>query len=163
MPKILRKVKKAFWIKHSFDWLESNSTQADSLNDLRTSDNTLSVWQVDDDKTNLERIIAALASNCDYISNFDYILLDMKEIERYGFSIENTEGNSSDDDLNDKYHIDIKELSARKIYELSELIYNSAEVCRLNKKKVAELIKESLNSKHIKKEKIKESIKEKLD
>jgi hypothetical protein len=74
MPLMLRKIRKARWYQHNqadFPWLLDEDIPADPLGDLVTNDNELSVWQINDDKSNLHRIAAALAANSDDISNLD--------------------------------------------------------------------------------------------
>jgi hypothetical protein len=78
MPLILRKIRKARWYQYDrsdFPWLLEEDIPADPLGDLATNDNELSVWQINDDKSNLPRVAAALAANCDDISNLDYALI----------------------------------------------------------------------------------------
>ena len=82
MSFILRKIRKGRW--HGSDvlkWLPANELPADSLVDLATKDNQLSIYIVEGDRSNLDRIIAALSANCDFISNFDYALLDKEVLD----------------------------------------------------------------------------------
>ena len=53
------------------DWLAGDEVQADALVDLSTKDNELSVWLIENDKSNLEHVVTALAANCNTISNLD--------------------------------------------------------------------------------------------
>ncbi len=78
MPSFLRKIRKTRWYRNpDFNlWLKENEIPADSLADLNTKDNKLSVWKVEDDESNLEDIIIALTTNGDYISDLSYALFD---------------------------------------------------------------------------------------
>ena len=49
---------------------------ADPLGDLVTKENRLSVWQIDDDRSNLGDVIAALAASRDFLDTFDYALFN---------------------------------------------------------------------------------------
>ena len=69
MSFFLRKIRKAKWYKDEKDtWLADGELQADSLVDLKTDDNALSVWYIEHDKSNLKRVIAALGANTKKIS-----------------------------------------------------------------------------------------------
>ena len=46
------------------------------LIDLVPDDNTLSIWYIEDDRSNLEQVAVAFASTRDSFSNFDYALVD---------------------------------------------------------------------------------------
>lgn len=58
----------------------------DMLADLRTTNNKLSVWQVDTD-TDVEKAIVALALSRDTVQKMCYIVLDDKELENIGITI----------------------------------------------------------------------------
>ena len=79
MPFVLRKIRKSKWWKHpGVPWLAHSDLQADALGDLQTSSNQLSVYHIEDDKSNLEQIVTALAASRDTIANLDYALLDLQ-------------------------------------------------------------------------------------
>ena len=144
MPFILRKIRKARWHGSDvLDWLLPNDVQADSLLDLSTKDNQLSVYIVDDDRFNLDRILAALAGNCDFISNIDYALIPAEVLTRIEIKTAETKGETSDEEVNIA-HKDLIELSAFQILELAKSISATGERARLTAKKVAELIERSI-------------------
>jgi hypothetical protein len=63
-------------------WLEHLSRQRAPDDDLKLDDDgNLSAWWIDDAETNLNRVIAALASARQHPAVFDYVLLDSKNIE----------------------------------------------------------------------------------
>jgi hypothetical protein len=81
VPFVLRKIRKAKWYKHQkVAWLKAGELQADAIGDLYTENNALSMWLVTDDKSNLQRVAAALAANCEYLGNLDYALLKVELI-----------------------------------------------------------------------------------
>ncbi len=83
MGLVLRKIKKAKWYKHeAIPWLKEGELQADALADLKTTDNNLSFWIVEDDRSNLDRIITALAANCQYVTNIDFVLLKQSVFDK---------------------------------------------------------------------------------
>ena len=90
MPFILRTIRKSKWYKHErVPWLVEGELQADALGDLRTSDNELSVWLVEDDESNLEQVVTALAVTRQRISNVDYALFDLQFLSELNIKIIN--------------------------------------------------------------------------
>lgn len=61
MPHFLLSITKRKWDKLDVPWLPSHDIQGDPLGALRLNDGTLSVWHIDDDKSNLDIVITALA------------------------------------------------------------------------------------------------------
>lgn len=146
MPFILRKIRKSKWYKNEgVPWLEKNDLQADALNDLQTKGNNLSVWHIEDDKSNLERVITALAANSDNISNFDYVLLEINKLSKLGIKIiENSEGaKTPDNEANRLWHCHITELSLKKLLKLINTI-NDVKKERITESQIARLISESI-------------------
>ena len=78
MP-ILRIVRRSRWLKERPSWLENDEFQADPLGDFTTTSNTISVWYIKENTSNLQRVVAALAAQRDRLVNFDYALFN-KEI-----------------------------------------------------------------------------------
>jgi hypothetical protein len=155
MPLILRKIRKARWHRNDdLDWLLPDEIQADSLLDLSTKDNQLSIYIVEDDRSNLERIIAALAGNCNFISNVDYALLPAEVLSEMGIEVAGVQGETSDEQVNE-VHRDLIHLSASKILELAQSISTRGERTRLTAKKVSEMIGRSIANGYIDKARLK--------
>ncbi len=111
----------------------------DALGDLRTCDNTLSVWLVEDDQSNLDQVIAALASSCDNLSNIDYALINVDLLLNVGVEVEKNEGLTPYSSAN-KWHRDLVEITTTKLCKLAETIFNSDKK-RVPEKEVLNLIK----------------------
>jgi hypothetical protein len=158
----LRKITKAKWTKPEESWLMSHEIHADTLVDLRTSENRLSVWYIENDKKNLNNIIIALASNCDEVSNIDYALFDETIIRDNSFEIRQTTGKTPDEDANKTWHRDLIQLSADKLVILAKNIYRFSEKERIYWKSVKNDIKEALSSGRLNKDKIKPKIQEEI-
>lgn len=79
MPKFLRQVNQNNWyVENIKPWLAKGDIPADSLKDVQTTKNELSLWLVYDDLSNLERLAAALVAHRNYtnrstISSLMYI------------------------------------------------------------------------------------------
>lgn len=164
MGLVLRKIKKAKWYKHkAIPWLKEGELQADALADLKTTDNNLSFWIVEDDKSNLDRIITALAAKCQYVTNIDFVLLEQSVFDKLKIRYKKSIGDSHDLEINTKWHIDIIELTASKLYELAKEIQENGEKKRYNEKKVTKLIIESINTGKISKTNLQEKVLTKID
>src|SRR5262249_54837104 len=134
VPLVLRKIRKARWLK--LPWLSVDEFQADALTDLTTKGNELSVWLVEDDRSNLPQIVTALAADCDTVSNFDYFLLRESALLRIGIKTIRSKGDSPDETANGRYHQDLIELSAEKILRLAAAIQSEAERSRFSERHV---------------------------
>ena len=163
MPLLLRKIRKGKWYKNdSVLWLGENEIQADALGDIVTSSNTLSVWLVEDDKSNLEQIIIALASGCDNISNFDYALLNVDLLSNFGIKIETKEGSTPYVRAN-QWHRDLVELTTNKLFKLAEAMFILSDRERVAEKTVLNWIKDAVRNGQIDKTKLSAGITKKLD
>lgn len=161
MPLLLRKIRKSKW--YSLSWLPEGDLQADSLVDLSTKNNELSVWFIEGNKSNLERIITALAGHRDHLSNFDYALFDLKFIEEKSIKIRKSKGISVDDEVNERWHLDLYELSALKVLSLAQHIFIEGEIKRIQEKQIGKYIKKALQAGKIKSEALKDGIRSKID
>jgi hypothetical protein len=83
MAKLLRKVRHNRWYKSDAQaLLDIEDVPADPLGDLSTTQSKLSVFQVDDDLGNIERIARALAVGGQNIDHVGYVLFDTSLLER---------------------------------------------------------------------------------
>ena len=160
MPLILRKLDK----KASFyaqEWLEDDDVQADALSSLRTKDNQLSVWLIDDDRSNLNRVIAALASGRDHLDKVDYALIDRRFIDSLDIQVSKVDGRSPDMGANQHWHCDLARLSGKQLLALA-LGMRKGLVVREPKSKVRTAILESIDSGVVAKNAIKITLLESL-
>lgn len=164
MPFMLRKVRKAKWYRNrDVPWLGEGELQADALSDLGTKGNSLSVWWVEDDKSNLERVVAAVAASADRPSNVDFALFDVGILSDLEIRIEQTLGGSPDQVSNDAWHRDLVELSSSKLANLAEEIRGRAEITRILETDVVILLVSAASSGQIDQSLLKESMAEKID
>jgi hypothetical protein len=145
VPLLLRIVRRARWYKSpNVPWLAADEIQADALGDLSTSENKLSLWLVEDEESNLKRIVAALAAARERLANFDYALLDVKLLADLGISCHASDGTSPDTEANRLWHCDLSELTAAKLVQLAGMVHHHAAMKRLTPKDVRSLITDSL-------------------
>ena len=155
MPFILRKIRKAKWYRSdAVPWLAEGDLQADSLADLATKGNSLSVYVVADGHSNLERIVAGLSANCDFVSNFDYALFRQETLDEINIEVKETSGETPDTSVN-AWHRDLIELSASKIVALANQISTKAERKRILSRRILELLAQAVTSGQIDRDKLK--------
>lgn len=150
MPFLLRKIRKVRWlVEADLDWLKEGELPSDPLGDLSTKDNTLSVWHVDTNKSNLDRLLAALASGPDKLSHLDYALFDEALLSKIGIEFRHSPGASADAAANTNWHRDLVELSASKLVELAVGIRAEAQINRLSAMEAKQLVIQGVRSNHL--------------
>jgi hypothetical protein len=160
LPFVLRKIRKARWLRDDIPWMPKDGIQADAFSDLKTEDNELSLFEIDDSKSNLFRVIAALASNQTNLSNFDFALLKTDAIQKAAFKVEPSKGTTFDEVVNG-WHIALKELTGARLLEFAQLI-KEADMRRLLPKEVKNAILESINAGNLNRDKFAENLKASL-
>lgn len=145
MPFVLRKLdrKAAFY---GIPTIPDGDVQADALSDLRTKENALSVWLIDDDRVNLNRILAALAATRDALVKLDYALISQHDLGSLRIEIVSNKGVSCDAEANARWHRDVRGLSGRKLVEFAATVRANAELVRVQKGDVGAHIANSINN-----------------
>lgn len=158
MSFILRKIRKARWYDHSsIPWLAPGEVQADALDDLKTEDNKLSVWYVNDDKSNLDDVLTAIAVNSDNPTSVDFTLVELAHLEQIGLGTINTNiGETPYQDAN-HWHRDLLELTAQMCLEIAVLIANPGKRHRYCRSDVIQLATEAVTAEKIKLSELSES------
>src|SRR5215470_2574117 len=97
MPLFLRTVRENRWHKsEAAPWLDRGDIPADPLADLATKENRLSVWELSGDRSNLERIVRAVAIGRDRIADTGYVLFDADVLKRAGIDTHMEDGKTPD-------------------------------------------------------------------
>jgi hypothetical protein len=163
VPFFLRTIRKAKWYKNEdVSWLAEGELQADALADLATKGNELSVWHIEDDRSNLEQVVTAVAAGRDNIANLDYALFDQQILSAINIKIKETKGGSPDEKVN-AWHRDLVELSATKLMELAKAIQTEAAKERILPKDIIRLIKRAIASGQIERAKLKPGVTAKIE
>lgn len=158
---LLRKVEKRRWdwADGEIPWLLSGEFPASPLGDLRTSvDSRLSVWQIEDNRSNLESVIAALAATRQNLDIFDYALFPEGVVGETEIQMAVTRGQSADPAANYNWHRDLVKLSAAKLVKLAQLIHRRGSVDRFSEKQVKEIIRQSVEAGRIDRERLSEQV-----
>jgi hypothetical protein len=135
----MRGIRKSRWFGKP-DWPPAGDSPADSLSDLQTNDNALSVWRIEGDRSNLERAITAMAATRDIISNYDYILIDEQAVDGLGLQVKVEPGKTPDQAANLTWHRDVIHLTSSQICQLSQVLFSRAERARVTEKQVRDLL-----------------------
>lgn len=144
MAYLLRKIRKSRWYKtEETAWLSEDDLQADALGDLVEQANKFSVFTIDENQSNFERVIAALGANTDRPSNIDFALFNEMVIYDLGIKIENVGGELPDEQVNN-WHNDLCELSASKVFNLAMTIKAKAKIDRIYPRQIFNLVANSL-------------------
>jgi len=104
----------------------------------------LSLWEVQDDRSNLQDVIIALATNADHLSNLDYAMVPRDRIGEIA-SVEETEGKTPHSEANRNWHRDLVGLSGRKLIDIAVVIFSTGELGRVSEKEVTRLIRKAID------------------
>lgn len=148
MAYVLRLIRRGRWLPQEQHWFREGDFQADCLSDLNTSDNTLSLWSVKDDRSNLESIAVALASTRDSFANVDYAIIPEEMVRNFGILVP-TEGKSPHRTANENWHRDLCELSSSRLIELARVFLQQGEKNRIAEKQIIQLLKRAAAEKEI--------------
>jgi hypothetical protein len=115
---------------------------------MQTTGHCLSVWKIDQDRSNLERVVSAVAAKRDKVDNLDYILFDSSLIDVLGIPANEVKGGTDDEVAND-WHRDLINLSGLKIVGLVKLMLEKGDNFRISKKKIKALVLDGIQKKEI--------------
>jgi hypothetical protein len=153
---LLRQLRQPRWWQEDETraWLPIDDAPADVFKDLVTEDNTLSVWHIDDQQSNLDRLLTALAASRHCISNLDYLLCEEHELDQCEVTIVKTEGATPDSEVNARWHRDLIHLSANRLLCVAQSLFRHGVTDRTAEKKVKKAILEAVSQGHIDRERL---------
>lgn len=161
MPQYLLMINKRKWDRLNVPWLKPNQIQADPLGDLRVNEGALSVWHIEDDKSNLDLVIVALAAARQNFDKFEYGLFDQNIASGFNIKVQITPGNSLIDTAN-AWHRDFIELTAEQALNLVNTIFDDLEKHRLYDDEVQNRILEAIKTGHLNLQNLNKSLRNKL-
>ena len=118
MAQFLRVIRQARWL--SQDWLPSGELPGDTLLDVQTRDNALSVYQVDD-AVDKDRVALALAANRDHVNVIDYLIFDDAGFPSMRITSERRPGDTPDEQVNE-LHYELENLTVSKLAQLTRIL-----------------------------------------
>jgi hypothetical protein len=149
MPLLLRTVRENRWHKsEATQWLDKGDVPADPLADLQTTQNRLSVWEVAVDRSNVERIVRAMAVGRDRIADMGYVLFDSSLLSTAGITHQVERGTTPDEGANG-WHLHLVDLSGNKLVMLTKLILENGESGTLLKKRLEELVDDGIRQREL--------------
>ena len=117
----LRKIKMSRWVDRPSDLSPGDAT-ADSVTNLQTSKNTLSVFFLpSDDATMLRRVATAMAFDSDSLEHFEYYLFPIDEFASLGLKTVAVAGTTSDGVVNE-WHRDIVALTGTNLVSIAHFL-----------------------------------------
>jgi hypothetical protein len=144
MPWYLIGITKARWERdEKAAWLRPPQIPAVVYLDLRPTGNTLSLWHIEDDRSNLKDVITAIAATRSSYANFDYGLFDQNIPPRLSIKLEATEGSTPITHAN-HWHRDLVELTADKLLALVEAVFDNLEKHRVSVQLIRQYVIDAL-------------------
>lgn len=146
MPLLLRTVRENRWYKApAAAWLERGDVPADPIGDLATSQNALSVWLVEPDRSNLERVVRAVAIGKQKVDSAGWVIFDSDLLGPLGIGMVEAPGGTKDEAAN-AWHRDLVDLSGNKLIALAKTILERGESGTIPKKRIAQLIEDGIRN-----------------
>ncbi|MBI4485676.1 MAG: hypothetical protein HY655_06655 [Acidobacteria bacterium] len=146
MPLLLRTVRENRWYKApAVAWLERGDVPADPIGDLATSQNALSVWLVEPDRSNLERVVRAVAIGKQKVDSAGWVIFDSDLLGPLGIGMVEAPGGTKDEAAN-AWHRDLVDLSGNKLIALAKTILERGESGTIPKKRIAQLIEDGIRN-----------------
>lgn len=138
--------------------------QADTVSDLPTKGNKLSVWQIDDDKSNLNQVLTAYAATFQQapITHLEYVLFDQRLLSEAGIKLNQSRAETPDDRAN-VYHYNLIELSGTKLNILAKIILEHGEIDECLSKDLTMSLAKAIESKQIERKRINQKILVEID
>jgi hypothetical protein len=150
MPLLLIGVRENRWHKEpAAGYLALGDVPADPLGDLRTSKNCLSVWAVLDDRSNLLRIVRALAIGKPKLDNSGYVVFDSDLLSAAGIDAPKLIPGTTHDTGANGWHRDLVNLSGNTLVRLTHGILEHGETGQVLKKALIASIKQGIASKEL--------------
>lgn len=162
MSLLIRKIDKAKWMQN--DILGGEDVSADAItNCMKTKGNVLSVWQVAEEGT-IEDAVLAIVSSHQHLDTIDVVCLEPSSLQGEGIRLQSTPGLTPVKDLTDQ-HIDIFGLTYRTLGTVAkhtvEMI-KKEKIVRYTKDNIKKLLNVAINSGRVQSDDLHKSLREKL-
>ncbi len=151
-------------------WLEEGDSDldgdddvpADPVADFGTQKNQLSVWHVEDDQSNLEDVLTAIAAKAEFISHSDYSLIRREFLDEQGIAYRQSSGESPFEQANE-WHYDIVNLSGLKILGMVRHIMERGSKDRIGENRMETLLRGAVAAGRIPPAKLHLTMRKRLD
>lgn len=155
---------KRYWDGKEFEgmgWLEKEDLPADTLKNVQTIENSLSVYLVDDEFHNENIILCGFAATRDNLNYVDFIVLDEELFNKLGITIETTPGNTIIEEVN-YLHRNLTEISTNKLIAIIEASISDGSMKRKTENKLKKMFQDEIKKGTIKIEDLNIKIQSKL-
>lgn len=162
MTLVLRLVRQPRWDSPgTFDWLANGDIPADPLADFaNTSENSLSVWLIDDSKQDLDDVLAALAASREKADKLDYVLFTQDHLQSVGIEVRENSGNTPDEHVN-RLHRNLIHLSAAKVLALTTKVWHkNIGLKRLDERRAVHLVADAVRCGRVSLEKLRPKLRD---
>ena len=119
-------INKRIWDSVIPGWVEQGDLHADPLGNLRISNNALSVWDIDNEQSNLDLVLVALAANRQRIDKVEYGLFDQEIVSRLGIKVSDDNAQLAVPKAN-SFHKNLVELSVASLASLVNEMFKHLE------------------------------------
>lgn len=153
--------RKRNWDILQFDWLVRGEVQSDPITDLRTKDGKLSVWEIDEDRSNLELVLLALACTRWDLDEIDFGLFNGEVAQELGIAIEHGRANTPVRRAN-PYHRNLTELTVSRLANFVYAAFPHIEKERRLPGEVTKLILEAWSG-EVKQDEVDARLREKIE
>lgn len=149
MPFYLRIIrKKYFWLGCS-KYKNTSNVTADLIQDFYTKENSLSIWYIEADQSNLNHILAAYACTQDDIREIQYAIIPCNLLSSEDFNIEQKGGNTPDSEANKNWHFDILNLTGDTLLKVIKIFFHNCDPETIYNFDVKDIIVQSIKEKRI--------------
>lgn len=160
MPILVRRISRAKWDK--IDIVRDNDPVADAITScLRTFNNTLSTWLIENEEQLNEAILALITGpKVEKLDSFQIIYFNEKMLHDLGLKLESTEGDTIIDALKNS-HRDISELTYTKIGKVKDVVLDCLKNNRfksVTKGELKKLLADAISKKQLSFEDLHENI-----
>jgi len=111
-----------------------------------STDSALSVWLVEDDQSNLERVVGVVAAGRRHVDKFDYALVEESAIRGLGIEIQRSPEACPDEEASRRWHHNVIRLTATNLNAIVQLIRSEGRVERVLKPRVEAIIRNGMDS-----------------
>ncbi len=147
MPLLLRTVRENRWYKApAAALLREGDVPADPVGDLTTTKNALSVWHVEPDRSNLERVVRAVAIGKAKLDSAGWVLFDSDLLGPLGIGLVEDSRGATKDEAANAWHRELVDLSGNKLVGLARKILEHGESGTVLKKRMAELVEDGVRN-----------------
>ena len=163
MSLLIRKIDRNNWIRAD---TVPHETPADAITRgcMKTKDNTLSVWEAQDENK-IDEAVLAIVSACHHLEAIDIVQIDREHLEENEIDCRETDGDTPVKDLVNT-HIDLSNLAYKELGIIAYHIldkFRQDKVKRYTKTDLKQILKDAIEKQRLEIDELKEFIREKLE